>query len=457
VSVAESATLCLRAAALLAVHAVLGASVLRGAGAHPSRAVGRLGVAAVGALLALEAVFLAVLGLVPLLVFIAVLAGIALGQRTWARSPSVALARPRRRPAVVVAFALACVALAVAFVALRPPVPLYWDEFIWLGKARLVAQGAGTLRDATLDARVVVPAGYPLFWPIAVGWLAAHRTDAATLVVAARTLVATTAVIYLGALGARARHRGWVFATAAVGVVAAPFVFVHLRSVYVDLPVGLLTAALGALLVVPASRSSALVVAVVAAALASAKDEGFVHVAVVASIATIPALRARDASRLLSPLAAWLGAAVPFLAWRVLLVEHGATDPDHGLGLPDVTTVLPLLRIFASHALDVQSWGLFWPIVAGVALSEATRRDARGAAARLFASMLACDVAAVFVGLTACPERVHEFAEGGTLVGRLLLQEVPLAIVMVAEVVDVRVALSRGRARERVLVDRPAA
>ena len=60
---------------------------------------------------------------------------------------------------------------------------------------------------------------------------------------------------------------------------------------------------------------------------------------------------------------------MPFLAWRILLVEHGATDPDHGLGMPDLATVTPLLRIFASHALDLRSWGLFWPIAAGVALS----------------------------------------------------------------------------------------
>jgi hypothetical protein len=247
-----------------------------------------------------------------------------------------------------------------------------------------------------------------------------------------------------------------VYATVAVAVVSAPFVFVHLRSVYVDLPVGLLIAALAALLVVPASRSSAVVVAVVAAALASAKDEGFVHVAVVATVAMVPALRARRASRLLSPLAAWVGAAVPFLAWRILLVEHGATDPDHGLGMPDLATVTPLLRIFASHALDLRSWGLFWPIAVGVVLSEVTRRDARGGAARLFATMLACDVAAVFVGLTACPERVHEFAEAGTLVGRLLLQEAPLAILMVAEVVDVRVARSSSapRTSARARVDR---
>jgi hypothetical protein len=339
------------------------------------------------------------------------------------------------------------VALAAAFVLIRPPAPLYWDVLVWLGKARLAAGSLESLRAATLDAHAVIPPGYPLYWPTAVGWLGAHHGDAASLVVAARLLVGATVILYIGAFGGRARRPGWAWGVAAAAVVSAPFVFVHLRSVYVDLPVGLVAGALAAVLVAPARREAAGVAFALGGVLGSIKDEGLVHVFAIAGVALVVALRSRDPKSARAPLAACIGAAIPFVAWRVLLAGHGAVDEDHGLGWPDFATALPLARVWAAHALDIRSWGLFWPLAAGAALAESTRRDARGAIARRLAAMLALDAVAIFVGVMACPARVHEFARGGTLVGRLLVQHAPLATLLFAEIAETRFASARWRAR----------
>jgi len=62
----------------------------------------------------------------------------------------------------VMAFALAAVAV------LRPAMPMYWDDFVWLGKARIESGGLGHLRAAALDPDAdVIPHGYPLLWPLA--------------------------------------------------------------------------------------------------------------------------------------------------------------------------------------------------------------------------------------------------------------------------------------------------
>src|SRR5688572_674780 len=61
---------------------------------------------------------------------------------------------------------IAALVIAVALASLRPAYPLYWDEFVWLGKARLAARGWSALRDLSLTPGAdVIPSGYPLLYP----------------------------------------------------------------------------------------------------------------------------------------------------------------------------------------------------------------------------------------------------------------------------------------------------
>ena len=131
-----------------------------------------------------------------------------------------------------------------AIVLARPWMPTQWDEFVWLGKARFESLGFGAGVQAALDpAQHVIPAGYPPLWPSIVGWLSLGHDSITTHVLAASLLLLLCAATALEAIP---RERPVVLAIAVLA--AAPLVWVHARSTYVDLPVGLLGVALVSLL-----------------------------------------------------------------------------------------------------------------------------------------------------------------------------------------------------------------
>jgi hypothetical protein len=308
-----------------------------------------------------------------------------------------------------------------ALVLARPLVPTQWDEFVWLGKARLEALGFGAGVRAALDSsQHLVPPGYPPSWPSAVGWLSLGQ-DALP--------VHTLAASLLQLLAAAAALEAWAPLVerpspfAVVVALAAPLAWVHLRSVYVDLPVGLLALALLGQLLRSAEARPPVEALALAVVLAGFKDEGLAHVLAATVAAWAVAGRSRAAWRLVLPAVLALSFAG---TWRALLAARGISDSDHALAAPYWPWLPRLGALLWLHASDVFSWGVFWAVAVAVMV-----RGAAGAPARALRWLAAAQLAAIAIGLLCGPERVRVFAENGTLVNRLLMQMWPAAAMAV--------------------------
>jgi hypothetical protein len=328
---------------------------------------------------------------------------------------------------------------AVALWALaRPWTPLYWDEFVWLAKARLGSLGFDEVAAASLDpAQQLIPAGYVPLWPSAVGWLSLGEDAVDSHVLSATLLVLACLAVALDAWwDVLSRARGW----AVVVVVAAPLALVHLRSVYVDLPVGLLgLALLGRLLDGRAGLGSI----AIAVCVAGFKDEGVTHV-LAATVAAILASKPQDVPwtpwwRRLGPL---LAALAVVATWRVLLSTSGVEVRDHALNAPAWGWLSSFFRLLVLHASDVFSWGVTWAVVVAVVARRVTDRQSRALRWLLVGNFLLLTTA-----LLLGPERVRVFAENGTLLNRLLLQSWPAAAALI---------LTAARPPETALTDRAA-
>jgi hypothetical protein len=371
---------------------------LRGLGAARWPLAALLGLGAVLAI-ALHPLALLALGL---LLFLA-------RSRTAKRERSTGLDAPARFP-------LALLAGIALIVALRPPAPIYWDELVWLGKARLAASSPLALREASLDAAAdVIPRGYPMFAPLASALFGGLRDDVPALVAGAAGLVVLAFAIAL-VLWPAERRGPWLVALA-----LAPLVWVHARSAYVDLVVGLFALAV-ALVLERARRGDrrALPMGIVAAfVVAGLKDEGALHVLAVA-LASVLATRDRGAVRDAGLVIA--GAILSLGTWRVLLAIHGVTGGDHTLDPHGLRHAGAILAALARSVADVRSWGLAWPIAIGALIVRVVRRDA-SAASITWIVQLALTVGVILVG----NERLQAFVLGGTLLHRLLMQLAPTA------------------------------
>lgn len=345
---------------------------------------------------------------------------------------------PRTERVVLAAFAV-----LAGVAAFRAATPLYWDEFVWLAKSRIEQGGWGTLRAAALDpGAAVFPPGYPLLWSLAPAWLTApwHR---APLTVGTWWMQIAATALWLWslreALGSSPRSDSAIPRSVAFGAFLlgmTPLLVVHLRASYADLPVGLLVATL-ALLHVRAMSSHAVLPQVLAARVVVAiilvglKDEGFVHLLAVTLTGTILALVARRARAACESAVVLAVGTIPLATWRILLATHGVIDVDHRMSTCALGEAPGLVRALLLHATDVISWGFLWPVViVAMALSLARYRQDDGPARNLAAvlgSMLVLTVSA----LTCGPERVREFAFGGSLLNRVLVQFAPLAIGLV--------------------------
>ena len=348
-------------------------------------------------------------------------------------------------------------AVLVAAVVVRPPVPLYWDAFVWLGKAKIESGGFGALRAGALDPTMdVIPRGYPIFWPLVASWFSMSGRTAAALTAggAAGTLLALLLFVDAAAdafdfdarlAGAAPRPR-WALGAALAVLGATPLVVVHLRSTYADLPVGLLAATCTLRLGRDLERAGAgggdvPVAAVAAVALAGFKDEGIAHVTaiVLAGIAVcwlarpgglaVPALggaagRAGSTRRMLAVLAA---AAIPFVGWHALLKVHGMADADHQPSAPDVAAMGQLAWTSLASLADPESWGALWAMAFAGAAAVVARWQRFRPATQLAALALGGEALALGAALLFAPGRVHVFAFEGTLVDRLLIQLAPAA------------------------------
>jgi hypothetical protein len=353
---------------------------------------------------------------------------------------------------VGLAFGIAAAALAVIVIC-RPPALAYWDSFVWLGKGRIESSGWGALKAASLDRTAdVIPAGYPMFWPLASSWLSmgGRSMDALAAGAAAMTLLAV--MLFLDAVAAtfserasglpapgdHQRHDRPRWAPLALALVAiTPLVFVHLRSAYADLPVGLLAATctlrLSRSLDRTGVRSGDLAVAcLAAAALAGLKDEGMAHVAALAVAVISLQLVSRERLPLAPALAVMAAAAIPFNGWRMLLRAHGIVDSDHRPSAPDFAAAGTVGHTVLHHLADTRSWGALWPIAFGCAFLVLlrVRGGTFGAAARFAAMAFVAEGAMLYAALLFGPDRVRVFAFEGTLVNRLLIQLTPPAGVL---------------------------
>jgi hypothetical protein len=327
----------------------------------------------------------------------------------------------RQAPGPIPRLGWAALGLLAVVVLARPWVPTQWDEFVWLGKARFESLRFGAGVVAALDpGQHLIPPGYPPLWPAAVGWLGLGADALGAQVLAASLvllLCVGAAVEGVAAALPSLRPRGAV----AVLLVATPFVWIHLRSTYVDLPVGLLGVALLANLLSPSRLVLSTALALV---LVAVKDEGLAHV-VAATLAA--ALVRRSWTGLLPGAAGLVGAVI----WRLLVRAHGVTVVDHALDAPQWSWVSTLGRLLFLHASDVVTWGVFWA-VAVVAAVGPPRLPLR----RASRAMLGLNLAFLSGALVLGPERVRAFAENGTLLNRLLIQLWPSAALTLVLALD---------------------
>jgi hypothetical protein len=309
-------------------------------------------------------------------------------------------------------------ALAAGVLA-RPMTPTFWDEFVWLGKARLESVGFGAgVREALDPATHLMPPGYPMFWPGAVGWLAGGQDELAALTLASSVLNLAT---FGAAVEAWSAHRFAFPRVALVLVLATPFIVVHARSTYVDLPLGLLGLALTLELTGP--RRSSLVASALAVALACTKDEGVAHIA---GAVTAGLFCHRGEARRPAWFAASAGS-IATLAWHAALAMH-AVPRDHAGSVLTPQFAPRALTLLALHATDLRTWGLFWALAA--AAVPFAIRSSQGRALTL---ALGVELALAVAALCAGSPRVRAFAENGTLVNRILLQFWPLGAALVLE------------------------
>ena len=355
-------------------------------------------------------------------------------------------ARAHRAPLNVEPFDLAAVAIVTLVAMLRPHAPIYWDEFVWLWKSRIAQTHWNALRDAALtpDA-IVIPRGYVLLWSQLPAWLAAPFAIA-PLTFTASIASCGAAAIWLSFVGIVAREidaraRGAVL-IAALALVTTPFLLVHLRSAYADLTIGFLVAAIALAL---ASRTIPIAVTCVLAIVATgAKDEGLAHIVAVVFVAGAIALRDRQregALRAAVPLAA---AAVPFVAWRVLLRAHHMGPTQHRFDACAFREAPPLVTALAEHAFDLTTWGMLWPLAIGVSIALGSRRDTRRSPESTLALTAAAQLGILFAGLTCGNASDREFAFDGSLLNRAFVQIAPMTVAMLAIVLSRRFTEARG-------------
>jgi hypothetical protein len=198
-----------------------------------------------------------------------------------------------------------------------------------------------------------------------------------------------------------------------------PLVWVHARIAYLDLPVGLLAAALYVELA--SQAPSPLRALLIAGMLTGAKDEGFAYVGVVVMISSLRRSQRAHAAALLS-------GGLVFVTWRYLCWRHHVSDPDHTIGVPDFSQLPALLAMTGRHLCDLRSFGGLWFAIAGALVHAITARKIDDELRCLLVGFAVVVLGSVLLG----PPQVREFARNGTLIGRLLLQLVPLACVAIA-------------------------
>ncbi len=402
-----------RALAALGIGAVLGGAVL-------SRAGLRWGAA--------ETLVRALLGLALAAAFtVHVALGLALTLAVVWLTARERGAMPETAATPIPRLAFAATAAVGVVAALRPPVPLFWDESVWLSKARVACDGPVELMARALDPHsVLVPRGYSVVAAVLEASFAIGDPDLPSLVAGGAALVIACFALFalLLARGASSRDER---ATLLV-LAATPLAWVHVQSVQLDLPIGLLTASL-VLAIERAERLDriGLPAAMTAALLLGIKDEGLA--CALAVLAAVLLTSARRGAGRRAALASCAALALSTITYRLELWAAGSQNDDHSFVDLAASEIPGLAREALRHAVDVDTWGIVPPIAlaaAVLAFRPATREAARTAALALL-FVFAGLALALLVG----PPQVRAFALEGTLLNRLGLELLPLAAVLV--------------------------
>jgi hypothetical protein len=369
---------------------------------------------------------------------------------------------PRQPRAPLAALAVTSLAFLVAMLVDRPSTPCFWDAFVWLAKARYAARGLGGLVTGGLHTTLppFIPTGYPLLEPLTVAMLAGFSPRPEAVVAGAVGLEILATSLFLCAIADDERAsqacRAARLAAVALTLLTSPLVVVHLRSSYVDLPLGLLVGALAVLLRRPRAGVGCAVVSVAAAAL---KDEGMVHVAAITLVGTFYGLVvARDRALARRSIACGLCATAVMAAWHLRLRTSGITNVDHSLSLPDWHRLRPLAGAALEHLFEFRSWGALAVLGVGGIGAVVIKPRSAPVDAVWFAILLLADALVLFVALLATSGRVMEFAMEGTLLNRLAMQLAPLVALLIAawsapfsETVVVSAGCARHESRARTV------
>lgn len=330
--------------------------------------------------------------------------------------------------------------LATGWVLSRERFPVVWDEWVWLAKSRLEAEGFGALTKAALDrGKDVIPPGYPLLWSQAMAWASGMAKECTAWTAGGALVVLAMVVLYMYALADLVpRHwRSWA-QRPLVFALGVPLAMLHLRLVYADAPLGLLAGTLVMVmmqaLTKPTKPSSVGVgtAPVVAVVMTGMKDEGFAHVLAVCLVMLVFSMAYRQRLAAAVAVGTSVMAGLVFAAWRFEIHRHGVVDKDHTLGLPDWNRIPWVLDGLLHHGSDSFSWGIFWAVVSGVILGVLALLLRRRCPRRLLvvSCIFLAQAGVLLAGVVAGPPRVLAFAVGGTLLNRLLVQLVPTAMVL---------------------------
>ncbi len=331
--------------------------------------------------------------------------------------------RPRAATWICAVTAL-WIALVLATV---PRLPYAWDAAAtWVERAEAERASPGALLAAMTEPDdwplLMTTTGihvYPIGHAVLTGALArVLLPPEASAVRAANLWLGVVLLVLLWRLSRQIRHspaaNPWVVPL----VFLTPLVVVHLRVGYLDLLVGAL-GALSTITAADAMRAStpgrwAQWVAV-ATLICQTKQDGAVILvsSIVLAMAAVRPWRGQARAW------CWLPAAVLILNlggwWLLMRAMFGAGMPPAHRSVTgiDAGRLAPFVQAVARHALDPDSWGVTWPVLAGVALA---RRDPWWPSF----VVLALGIYAV-LHLTG-PAEMMQYLATGTVMNRLLIQ-----------------------------------
>lgn len=331
------------------------------------------------------------------------------------------------RPPVATLTSGVVVLVASSVALLRPPAPLFWDESVWLTKARVACEGGAVLIERALDPQSeLVPRGYPIIAAVIEACLALRDDSLAALVGGGTALVLAILALHAFLLG-RAAASSFEERASWLVLACTPLVWVHLRSVQLDLPVGLLVAAF----VLAVERADArdrvgLPAAITIALLLGIKDEGLIG-----ALAVALALGTRGAS-MRARRAAWISfgcLAASVAVYRLRVWHAGSANDDHALAAFAIGALPALVAGAIRDASDLSSWGLAPSIALGACL--VALRPAAAPRARAVARVLGLFALGLLAALVLGPSQVRDFALEGTLLDRMGLELLPTAALLI--------------------------